>query len=272
VSASLPTPVGSVFEVDNTRFRIDFFHPSTPKQMIIRKPADLIDGYPSLLEQFHPQTIVELGIGSGGSTALLALLTDPEKLVALELEPEPVAALTQFIDGRGLGDRVRTYYGVNQGDRARLAEIAQQEFNGNSIDLVIDDASHLLDETQASFEVLYPLVTPGGAYVIEDWSSHHLYADMAARRAALSAHSPPSRPNQLLEVLHRILQMDDPRRWRPVTRLVIQLLLARAASGQAVAELQISGHWIVIRRGPGELDPASFRVTDLYTDHFNQVN
>ncbi len=245
MSASLPTPVGSVFEVDNTRFRIDYFHTSTPKQMIIRKPADLIDGYPSLLEQFHPQTIVELGIGSGGSTALLALLTDPEKLVALELKPEPVAALTQFIDGRGLGDRVRTYYGVNQGDRARLAEIAQQEFNGNSIDLVIDDASHLLDETQASFEVLYPLVTPGGAYVIEDWSSHHLYADMAARRAALSAHSPPSRPNQVLEVLHRVLQMDDPRRWRPVTRLVIQLLLAsriRSGGGRAADQRALDRH------------------------------
>jgi hypothetical protein len=53
--------------------------------------------------------------------------------------------------------------------------------------------------------------------------------------------------------------------------LVIELLLARASSGQVVEELHISTHWIVIRRGPAELDPASFRVTDLYTDHFNQV-
>jgi hypothetical protein len=129
----------------------------------------------------------------------------------------------------------------------------------------------MLDETQASFEVLYPLVTPGGAYVIEDWSSQHLYADMAARRRALSAESPPRGPNRLLDDLHRVLQMDDPKRWRPITRLVIELLLARASSGEAVAELHINQHWIVIRRGPGELDPESFRVTDLYTDHFDQV-
>jgi predicted O-methyltransferase YrrM len=271
VSASLPTPVGSVFEVDNTKFRIDFFYPSTPKQMIIRKPADLIDGYAGLLEQFHPLTIMELGICSGGSTALLALLTDPKKLVALEIDAEPVAALTQFIEDRGLGDRVRPYYGVNQADRTRVAKIAQEEFDGEPIDLVIDDASHLLDETRASFEVLYPLVRPGGAYVIEDWSAHHLYADVTARRAGLSVDSPPSRPNRLLEDLGRVLRMDEPARWRPVTQLVIELLLARASSGEAVAELQISEHWIVIRRGPGDLDPASFRVADLYTDHFHQL-
>jgi hypothetical protein len=48
-------------------------------------------------------------------------------------------------------------------------------------------------------------------------------------------------------------------------------LLARASSGDVVAELHISGHWIVVRRGPAALDPDSFRLSDLYTDHFHQV-
>ena len=56
-----------------------------------------------------------------------------------------------------------------------------------------------------------------------------------------------------------------------MTRLVIQLLLARASSGEAVAALEITGHWIVIERGPAELDPTTFRLTDVYTDHFNQL-
>jgi len=239
--------------------------------MIIRKPADLIDSYPSLLERFHPERIVELGICSGGSTALLALLTDPKKLVALELDSEPIEPLAHFIDDRSLGDRVRPYYGVNQADRARVAEVIDQEFGGEGIDLVLDDASHLLDETQASFEVLFPRVRPGGAYVIEDWSAHHLYADMQARRAARASDASLARPNKLLENLGRVLQIDEPGRRQPVTRLVIQLLLARASSGGAVAALEITGHWIVIQRGPAELDPTSLRVADLYTDHFDQL-
>ena len=36
-------------------------------------------------------------------------------------------------------------------------------------DLVVDDASHRGPETAKSFEMLWPLVSPGGYYVIEDW-------------------------------------------------------------------------------------------------------
>ena len=44
----------------------------------------------------------------------------------------------------------------------------------NELDLVVDDASHAYEETKTSFEVLFPLLRPGGIYVIEDWSwAHH---------------------------------------------------------------------------------------------------
>ena len=41
--------------------------------------------------------------------------------------------------------------------------------DGEPLDLVIDDASHLYGPTMASFEVLFPRLRPGGLYVIEDW-------------------------------------------------------------------------------------------------------
>src|SRR4029077_11377083 len=47
-------------------------------------------------------------------------------------------------------------------------EIVHDCFNG-SIDVVIDDASHLYGPTRRSFEILFPLLKPGGAYIIEDW-------------------------------------------------------------------------------------------------------
>ena len=42
------------------------------------------------------------------------------------------------------------------------------EFDGR-LDLVIDDASHELHATKASFETLFPLLRSGGWYIIEDW-------------------------------------------------------------------------------------------------------
>ena len=49
-----------------------------------------------------------------------------------------------------------------------LGELADE------LDLVVDDASHTYEETRASFEFLFPLLSPGGIYVIEDWSwAHH---------------------------------------------------------------------------------------------------
>jgi hypothetical protein len=36
-------------------------------------------------------------------------------------------------------------------------------------DLIIDDASHAGQLTMATFRLLWPLVAPGGFYVVEDW-------------------------------------------------------------------------------------------------------
>lgn len=40
---------------------------------------------------------------------------------------------------------------------------------GGPFGLIIDDASHEGVQTRASFELLWPLLSPGGYYVIEDW-------------------------------------------------------------------------------------------------------
>jgi hypothetical protein len=38
-----------------------------------------------------------------------------------------------------------------------------------------------------------------------------------------------------------------------------------------VTEITVDAHWIVVRRGSTELDPNTFKLEDLYTDHFNQL-
>ncbi len=69
-------------------------------------------------------------------------------------------------------ERLKPFWAVDQQDSARLREIWQTEFRA-PLDLVIDDASHLYGPTKTSFETLFPLLRPGGLYIIEDWAWGH---------------------------------------------------------------------------------------------------
>jgi hypothetical protein len=93
----------------------------------------------------------------------------------------------KFVATNGGASRIATYWGVDQGDAATLRSIVDKEFSG-PLDLVIDDASHLYAPTKASFETLFPLLRPGGLYIIEDWAWAHWPA------AQSPTHRSPSAP------------------------------------------------------------------------------
>ena len=166
-------PGGNRWRVGETEFVYGFRGQSTENRLLIQKTPDLIDRYVAICEEFRHGAIFELGIAGGGSTALISLLAEPRKLVACELNAEPVAGLTSFIEAQGAEAIVRPFYGVDQSDRARLTEIVDAEFDGELLDLVLDDASHEYHPTRASFEVLFPRLRPGGVFVIEDWTTDY---------------------------------------------------------------------------------------------------
>jgi hypothetical protein len=62
------------------------------------------------------------------------------------------------------GPRIRTFRG-SQDDEAFLADVLAQT---GPPDLVIDDGSHLCPHVLSSFRFLFPVLRPGGLYVIED--------------------------------------------------------------------------------------------------------
>ncbi len=62
---------------------------------------------------------------------------------------------------------VGTYKIVSLQDDERLVP-ALKEY-AEAYDLIVDDCSHQGHLTKASFDLLWPLVAPGGWYVIEDW-------------------------------------------------------------------------------------------------------
>jgi Methyltransferase domain len=225
------------FRVGDVRFVRGYDGISTPERFFIQKDHDLVCRYVEMAERFRGGRIVELGIAQGGSTALLALLAEPSKLVAIERRDE-VRALAGF-------DRVSPYFRVNQGDRSAIADIADREFT-DPIDLVIDDASHVYDLTLSSFEVLFPRLRPDGWYVIEDWGTQYEIAE----RARLGT----------LERGTRSIGRS------PLARIAVELILASISSPQTIGQVTVDRRWIVVHRGP-QCD-STLRLRDLYTDHF----
>ena len=222
--------------------------------------------YIELVATVAPSRAVELGIKAGGSTALLALLARPSKLVAVDIAEQPVDALEAFLDARGLRDTVRPYYGVDQGDRRRLARIVKEEFGADPIDLVIDDASHLPTPTKASFEVLFPRLRPGGLFVIEDWSWEHTIVTKLLRAVYLDE---PFVRVPRSDLVDGVEMFGVPRESVAALRageflsdLVAEIIVAKADGDPAIGTVSIAPLNVDIRRGPAG-DPDSDVATAL---------
>ena len=161
---------GLVFRIDDhsRHDRVDHFD--------LYKSRPLLEQFATFMRRADLRqggNVVELGIWDGGSAALWFEVLQPDKLVAVDLSTRGDSDyFSQYRQSRGLDDRLRTYWGTDQGDRHRLRQIVSDEFDG-PLDIVIDDASHLYGPTKASFETLFPLLRRGGVYIIEDWQWEH---------------------------------------------------------------------------------------------------
>jgi predicted O-methyltransferase YrrM len=257
-----------VLEVGSVAFHCEYPMPDglPADRLPVFKMRPIVEAYLETWRTLRPRRIVELGVYRGGSTAMLHALADAEKIVAVELSPVPVPVLEQYIAERSLGDVVRPYYGIDQSDRPRLTEIVEHEFGGAPLDVVVDDASHLYVESRASFETLFPYLRTDGLYIIEDWCWEQLFRDMVG------------------DVLEGKLVVDEKARadienslhdesftapkTTPMLQLGVELLLAAASSADVVADVRMDEHWITVRRGPRPIEPGTFRLDDIFRDHF----
>jgi hypothetical protein len=146
-----------------------------PDSFWLFKGASLMEEYISVLQR-HPdldvRNLFELGIWESGSVAFWTQCFQPVKHVAIDLAaPREPANFRRFLKERGLTESIRTFWQTNQADSERLMDIMRKEFAG-PLDLVIDDASHWLGPTKASFTTLFPSLREEGLYVVEDWGWH----------------------------------------------------------------------------------------------------
>ena len=144
--------------------------PSTSQAFTIAKNEPYLRVYEDLASGFSPRSILELGIFQGGSYVFLDKLFKPRRMSAVEIRPKPVVPLLDYLSRT---ENRSVHFGTSQCDGDKLRQIVLGEL-ADELDLVVDDASHTYEETRASFEFLFPLLSPGGIYVIEDWSwAHH---------------------------------------------------------------------------------------------------
>ena len=206
---------------------------STADRFCICKARWAVEELSDLLSRLQPRRVIEVGLERGGSTALISGLVDLEKLVGIELRSEPIAALHELTARRGLQEAVSIHYGVDQADGGALRRIVAEEFGPDPrVDLVIDDASHMLEESRRTFDALFPLLRPGGEYLLEDWSWAHMAIPIWPRR-------------------------------EPLTSMVFELVVACGHSPEAISRVEVNRGWALVRRGEAELDPDSFALADL---------
>ncbi|NLV55363.1 MAG: class I SAM-dependent methyltransferase [Acidimicrobiales bacterium] len=265
-----PRLEGDVIEVDGVTFRCGYEERSTADDFVIVKVPAHVAALREMARAHRGAAIVELGIAEGGSTALLALEAAPRRLVAVDLEAERLEALDRFIADRGLGGSVSAHYGVDQADRAQLGSLVDGQLDGAPIDLVIDDASHQLDPTRTSFEVLFPRLRPGGLYAIEDWSADHTFRDAVV---ASFREASDEQKAELAAALTKAASDPAPAApKRPLTDLAVELVLARATfESQIVAEVIVSEFWLMARRGPAELPRDGWTLGSAFDDHFGYL-
>jgi predicted O-methyltransferase YrrM len=199
------------------------------------KLKPLIEAYDAYFaaHRLAARNILELGMWDGGSLAFWFETLKPQKIVGVDIEDRQDSPyFRRYVEERRLGDRIHTFWNTDQRDGAALREIVAREF-AQPIDLVFDDASHLYSPTKASFETLFPLLRPGGLYVIEDWAWRHW------RGFAL------------------------PQQWSPqqhLTRLVVELVEAAGSDCGVVSAVHVHPGFVGIQRG--DQAAASFRLEE----------
>lgn len=212
----------------------DYTGKTTSERFLLLKDRGSIEQYATVFKQEQPKTILEFGIFQGGSPALFSLWFDAQKFVGIDIA-EPIPAFDEFCRTHPIGSRIRTHYRTSQNDRARVEEIVRQEFGSTPIDLVIDDASHYYEYTREAFEIAFPLLRPGGMYVIEDWGWAHW-------------------PNVHSHYLGRA----------PLSILIMELVMLCASRHDLISNIQIFPAFAFIHKSPAAPSMKNFKLEGSY--------
>ncbi len=147
-------------------------HFTNDKFIVILKNKMFIDTEIQFFDLATPKTMIELGLYEGGSAIFWHLLYGL-KFIGFDLRKQP-EAIVNWVKRLGIQDSVSLHYETSQDDETKIKKCVSDFLGNQAVDVIIDDASHQYPFSRRSFEILYPLLRPGGIYCIEDWSWAHV--------------------------------------------------------------------------------------------------
>lgn len=244
----------NVFKIDDVTFVVEtgdnlYSATSEEQTFVIGKSRRQLETLQRLDFAKPVKRIFDLGIYKGGSVMFYHKLFSPEKIVAIDLDKQPVEPLEAYIRRNGLDPVIRTCYGVDQSDAKVMREILRRETDGQFFDMVVDDASHFLRETRASFNMLFPHVAPGGYYIIEDWGWAHWKNELWQENGGPWPQDPP------------------------LTNLIFEATMLLASRPDLIESVFLLPAYAVIKRGAGRLDrePGRFDLSGCYLNRGKRV-
>ena len=134
----------------------------TDKARHVHNTESYLDVYAHYLESMRTQArhVLEFGILRGDSLRMWAEYFPNAQIYGVDIDPSTL---------RDYGPRIQVSV-ADQTDASALAAIAP----GSTFDVVIDDASHVVDLMLRTFEIIWPRVKSGGVYIMEDLGNSYL--------------------------------------------------------------------------------------------------
>jgi hypothetical protein len=217
---------------------------------IFYKLKTLVDQYEAFFRSFpdstKPTNMMEIGMWDGGSAAFWNELLNPKKLVGVDLLAnggnEYFQKYLKKVNEKN--QKIIPYWNTDQADAVRLRQIIVENFKGEPIDIVFDDASHMYEPSLASFNAVFPYMSHGGIYIIEDWAWAHW-------KGFDSMFPPNSEP----------------------TKLIFELTQAAANTGLIENIITYQG-FVVVKRGnePIPEPKESFKLSNYIFNNSKQTN
>jgi hypothetical protein len=208
---------------------------------LLGKPRHMVESAARIAETRKVQKLFEMGILQGGSVVLYDQLYGPEKIVAIDHTPDRVEVLDRYIGNRHKNDIIKPYYGVNQANRSLMEKILSSEFPAMDIDIIVDDASHLYEETRDAFNISFPYLKNGGLYIIEDWAWAHWSGDYWQN-------------NEQSFFTGK----------KALSNLLIELFMLAASRPDLVESISVDHNAIHVKKGAGQVHPQAFNIAEHY--------
>jgi hypothetical protein len=141
---------------------------------VLHKYAHYLKTYDRHFSKFRakPVTILEIGVRHGGSLIMWKNYFGAQAVVhGVDIDP-------------GCMDMHHPLYGISVhiGDQGNASFLEQLRSSVGVVDIIIDDGGHKMDQQKLTFDMLFPIVKPGGVYVCEDLHTSYWKAFGAGAR------------------------------------------------------------------------------------------